>query len=179
MTAQLSVHAQNHDLICDKKKCILQHLFYKITIKSSETLVKGKFPLQYVREQTPTNSYQMPRTRGNKEEWIWLDIVSRQDGTTTNKHSKFIRYAPGKQLEKEQTVYLLQWRHNALDGVSNHQPQHCLLSRLFGRKSEKTSKLRVTDLCAGNSSGTGELPAPMASNAEKVSIWWRHHAERD
>ena len=24
--------------------------------------------------------------------------------------------------------------------------------------------------------GTGEFPAQMASNAEKVSIWWRHHA---
>ena len=28
---------------------------------------------------------------------------------------------------------------------------------------------------AVNSPGTGELPAQMASNAEKVSIWWRHH----
>ena len=24
----------------------------------------------------------------------------------------------------------LQWRHNGRDGVSNHQPQHCLLNRL-------------------------------------------------
>ena len=28
----------------------------------------------------------------------------------------------------------------------------------------------------GNSPGTGEFPAQRASNAEKVSIWWRHHA---
>ena len=27
----------------------------------------------------------------------------------------------------------------------------------------------------GNSPGTGEFPAQMASNAENVSIWWRHH----
>ena len=26
----------------------------------------------------------------------------------------------------------------------------------------------------GNSPGTGEVPAQMASNAENVSIWWRH-----
>ena len=69
----------------------------------------------------------------------------------------------------------LQWHHNGLDGVSNHQPHHCLLSRLFGRRSKKTSKLRVTGLCVGNSPGTGEFPAQMASNAENVSIWWRHH----
>ena len=35
--------------------------------------------------------------------------------------------------------------------------------------------LRVTGLCAGNSPVTGEFPAQMASNAENVSIWWRHH----
>ena len=69
----------------------------------------------------------------------------------------------------------LHWRHNDHDSVSNHQPHHCLLSRLFGRRSKKTSKLRVAGLCAGNSPGIGEFPAQMASNAENVSIWWRHH----
>ena len=69
----------------------------------------------------------------------------------------------------------LQWRHNGRDGVSNHQPHQCLLNRLFGRRSKKTSKLRVTGLCTRNSPGTIEFPAQMASNAENVSIWWRHH----
>ena len=69
------------------------------------------------------------------------------------------------------------WRHNGLDGISNHQPHHCLLNRLFGRRSKKTSKLRVTGLCAGNSPETGEFPAQKASNAEIVSIWWRHHGK--
>ena len=36
-------------------------------------------------------------------------------------------------------------------------------------------KFRVTGLCAEYSPGTGEFPAEMASNAENVSIWWRHH----
>ena len=40
---------------------------------------------------------------------------------------------------------------------------------------KKTSKLRVTGLCVGNSPVTGEFPAQRASNAENVSIWWRHH----
>ena len=69
----------------------------------------------------------------------------------------------------------LLWRHNGRDGVSHHQPHDCLLNHLFRRRSKKTSKLRVTGLCAGNSPVTGELPAQMASNAENVSIWWRHH----
>ena len=70
----------------------------------------------------------------------------------------------------------LLWCHNEHDGVSNHQPHHCLLNRSFRRRSKKTSKLHITSLCAGNSPVTGEFPAQMASDAENVSIWWRHHA---
>ena len=70
----------------------------------------------------------------------------------------------------------LRWRHNGHDSVSNHQPHDCLLNLLFWRRSKKTSKLCVTGLCMGNSPGTGEFPAQMASYAENVSIWWRHHA---
>ena len=36
-------------------------------------------------------------------------------------------------------------------------------------------KVCISGLYVGNSSVTGELPAQRASNAEKVSIWWRHH----
>ena len=74
----------------------------------------------------------------------------------------------GKQLS-------LLWRHNGRGNVSNHQRHDCLLNRLFRRRSKKTSKLRVTGFCVGNSPGTGEFPAQMASNAENVSIWWRLH----
>ena len=52
----------------------------------------------------------------------------------------------------------LYWRHNDHDGVSNHQPHGCLLNRLFRRRSMKTSKLRVTGLCVGNSPGPVNSP---------------------
>ena len=73
------------------------------------------------------------------------------------------------------SLVALQWRHDGHGSISNHHPYDCLLSRLFRCRSKKTSKLRVTGLCAGNSPGTGDIPAQMASNAENVSIWWRHH----
>ena len=60
----------------------------------------------------------------------------------------------------------LPWRHNGRDSVSNHQPHDYLLNRLFRRRSKKTSKLGITGLCAGNSPGTGEFSAQMASYAE-------------
>ena len=43
-------------------------------------------------------------------------------------------------------------------------------------RSKKTSKLRVTSLCGGNSPVTGEFRAQRAGNAGNVSIWWHHHA---
>ena len=52
----------------------------------------------------------------------------------------------------------LHWRHNDHDGASNHQPHGCLLNRLFRRRSKKTSKLRVTGLCVGNSPGPVNSP---------------------
>ena len=73
------------------------------------------------------------------------------------------------------TACTLQWHHNGRDSISNNQPHHCFLNRLFRRRSKKTSKRRVSGLCEGNSPGTGEFPTQRASNAENVSIWWRHH----
>ena len=73
------------------------------------------------------------------------------------------------------TTLSLKWRHKERDDFSNHQPHHCLLNRLFTCWSTKASKLRVTGLCEGNSPMTGEFQAQRVSNAENVSIWWRHH----
>ena len=75
-----------------------------------------------------------------------------------------------------QPPYPLQWRHNGRDGVSNHQPYDCLPNRLFRGRSQKSSKLRITGLCVGNSPVAGEFPAKRASKVENASIWWRHYA---
>ena len=69
----------------------------------------------------------------------------------------------------------LQWCHNKRDGVSNHRRLDCLVNLLFRRRSKKTSKLHVTGLCEGNSPVTGGFCTQKASNAENISIWWRHH----
>ena len=64
------------------------------------------------------------------------------------------------------TRITLHWRHDGCDSVSNHQPHNYLLNRSCGRISKKTSKLRVTGLCAGNSPVIGEFPAQRASNGK-------------
>ena len=52
----------------------------------------------------------------------------------------------------------LHWRHNDHGGVSNHQPRGCLLNRSFRRRWKKTSTLRVTGICGGNSPGPVNSP---------------------
>ena len=56
-------------------------------------------------------------------------------------------------------------------------------SRLFTQRfiqtqiKENIKAPRHWPLC-GEFTGTGEFPAQGASNAENVSIWWRHHVSR-
>ena len=62
-----------------------------------------------------------------------------------------------------------------MSAISNHRRLNCLLNHLFSRRWKKTSKLRVTGLCEGNTPITGGFPSERASNAENVSICWHHH----
>ena len=61
-------------------------------------------------------------------------------------------------LEYCEMIFSLRWRHNDHDSVSDHQPHGWLLNCLFRRRSKKTSKLRVTGLCVGNSPGPVNSP---------------------
>ena len=68
----------------------------------------------------------------------------------------------------------LQWRHNGRDRVSNYRRLDCLLSRLFRRRSKKTSKLRVTGFYRVNSPVAGEFPAQRTRKMllfDDVIIW--------
>ena len=52
------------------------------------------------------------------------------------------------------------------------------VSTVCSGADQREKKLRVTGLCEGNSPVTGEFPAQRASDAENVSIRWRHHEFR-
>ena len=73
------------------------------------------------------------------------------------------------------TILTLEWHHNQRDDVSNHRRLECLFNRFLGRISKKTSTLRVTGLCEGNPPVTNRFSSQRASNAENISVWWRHH----
>ena len=81
----------------------------------------------------------------------YLGVVNLRQVTATDFNMKHTLISPSG-------PWSLRWRHNDQDGVSNHQPHGCLLNRLFRRRSKKTSKLRVTGLCVGNSPGPVNSP---------------------
>ena len=85
-------------------------------------------------------------------------------------------HLPTRHRASKFIMQTLEWCLTERGGVSNHRRRDCLPNRLFRRRSKKTSKLRVTGLCEWNSPVTGEFPAQRASDAENVSICWRHHA---
>ena len=58
-------------------------------------------------------------------------------------------------LYKMSVITMTSWR---VRWQSNHRHLDCLLNPLFRHGSKKTSKLRVTGLCEGNSLVTGEFP---------------------
>ena len=86
---------------------------------------------------------------------------------------------PAEMTVQNSLQFPLLWHHNERDGVLHHRRHDCLLNRLFRRRSKKTSKVRVTGLCEGNSPVTGEFPAQRASNGENVSICWRHYIRHE
>ena len=132
----------------------------------------------YNRAWQPRRHDRLPETSGTL--WIHRGALTNQRcSLATGCGIKLLitKIDPIVQLWIYKNFKTLQWRHNGRDSVSNHQPHDCFLNRLFRHRSKKTSKLRVTGLCAGNTPEAGELPSQMASNAENVSIWWRQHED--
>ena len=89
-------------------------------------------------------------------------------GYSRSTHTNWVRCAKMTQsswIVKNKKIITMtsEWARWQLKSLADHD---CLLNRLFRRRSKKTSKFRVTGLCAGNSPVTGEFPAQMASNAD-------------
>ena len=137
--------------------------------------------------------------RWSKQSWgWWFETLSCPLWRHCNGMQiyKFYRKLMAAILESVTWLHFLQWRQEycspAAKKTSSAQmnvPQHyndviisamaspiTSITTVYSRhRSKKTSKLRVTGLCEGNSLFISEFPAQRASNAENVSILWRHH----
>ena len=143
-------------------------------IKCGQVMLCATLEQIWLRNSTPLLILILPKVHGILNTVILL--IDKDSSTLCWTHNEAPYNSIVMHDYSRSSITPLQWRHNGHDSVSNHQPYDCLLNRLFRRKSKKTSKLRATGLCAGNSPETGEFPAQVASNSKNVSIWWRHHA---
>ena len=107
--------------------------------------------------------------------WIYINMKNKIIKQRNFERGTFLFCSQHSVWPWPANVKSLQWRHNGHNGISNHQPHDYFTQPFIQHSSKKTSKLRVTGLCAGNSPVSGEFPAQRANNAEHVSIWWRHH----
>ena len=117
-----------------------------------------------------TPPYQAPESRPRTQNIVLPVWVSLYKGKMISQPSQFHN---GNHFITKNGVLLVgcsnsPYYSDVIMGVSNHQPHHCLLKRLFRRRWKKISKLRVTGLCEGNSLVAGEVPAQRASNAQML-----------
>ena len=68
----------------------------------------------------------------------------------------------------------LQWRHSERNGVSNHQPNDCLLNHLFKAQVKENIKAPRHWLLWGEFIGD-RIPRTKGQWRGKLSIWLRHH----
>ena len=78
-------------------------------------------------------------------------------------------------LGRRSLWWSLQWRHNDYDGAIITSLPIAYSTVYSGADQSKHQSSPSLALCAKNSPVTGEFPTQRASNAENVSIRWRHH----
>ena len=104
------------------------------------------------------------------------DVIN-SNGITGKWKSRRIWIAVEKSLISQMylgTFSALQWRYNECDGVSNHRHLVCLLNRFI---KEDIKVPRQWPLW-GESTDDRWFPSQRGSNAENISIWWRHHGDQ-
>ena len=71
--------------------------------------------------------------------------------------------------------HILQLCHNECNGVQSHRAHDYLLNRLFKAQIKENIKALPHWPLWGEFTGDRWILITKASNAENVSIWWRHH----
>ena len=117
---------------------------------------EGIFAMAWTRTTNIHKNHSYLHESFSNYEWCRIGFWWSKDDTQNGQQNPTRRR--GNSRFYSTVISSLQWRHNGRNSVSYHQPNDCLLNRLFRRRSMNTSKLRVTGLCVGN------LPGPVNSS---------------
>ena len=142
--------------------------------------VPGEFPAQRPVTRgfdAPSHSLWRHCNDGGFYCWIHFNCVKFQNTASINPNFLLIQ---NKRVFSYHTISAIVYVH--YDDVIMGAMASQITSRLFTQPfiqaqiKENIKAPRHWPLW-GNSLLTGEFPAQMASNAENVSIWWRHHVD--
>ena len=153
----------------------IDHAFMLLNYVSSNFVIIKQKNAAYFFTIVLATSWQMPPVfnalkpgTANMRQWTWYSLVK----------AMACRLFGAKPLPRTLRTNFNEHYIDTIMGAMTSQITSLTIvcSTVYSRRrSKKTSKLRVTGLCARNSPVTGEFPAQRTSNTETVSIWWRHH----
>ena len=107
------------------------------------------------------------KTLGKQSQRILFNLYQHQWHGT---RQPLLGYYPGTLSCNHYSDVIMSAMVSQITGVSIVYTAAC-----SSADQRKRQTIHVTGLCEGNSAVTTEFPAPRASDAENVSIWWRHH----
>ena len=118
-----------------------------------------------------------PPTHGTIRLWLELNLLPMPAPISSLLLAGIQRCLCQSSVQCHHCSHQLRYSDVIMDTMASQITSLTLLYSTVNSSTDqkKTSKLRVTGLNAGKSPGTGEFPAQIASNAENVYIWWRHH----
>ena len=116
---------------------------------------------------------------GHQQAWYW---PNKPEYSVTN--NRKLNWWPVVKIDIHSVLKKNPWKWRVVTMtafvvscvVSDDSSRYSVTAKtLFKCRSKKTPEPRATGLCEGNSSVTGEFLSRRTSNAENVSIGWRHH----
>ena len=107
--------------------------------------------------------------------YIYIYIYNEYIKNIYTKKYIYIQRIYIKKIYIYKYIYIHTINHSILSRFCKSPTSRLFTQILCRHRSKKTSKLCVISLCVGNSPMTAEFLAQRVSNAENVSIVWRHH----
>ena len=115
---------------------------------------------------------------------IWITAILSSFSHCGYSLTRFISRSPSLQLLYENNLVIIitdyQSHYNdvTISAMASQITSLTIVCSVVnsGTDQRKYQSSAWLAFCKGNSPVTGEFPAQSASNAENISIWWRHHA---
>ena len=111
------------------------------------------------------------------EWWLWLEPQISSTGARFSNELQKLDWIAGCQYSSLSNSCRVALYNGVIMGTMASQITSLTIvySTVYSGADQRKHQSSASLAFVGNSPGTGEFPAQIASNAANVSIWWRHH----